>query len=56
MTLRLGPTGLMLGDALTKDKTDAADLLRVCVRASAYQHADESSTLQRLEKSVKPDL
>ena len=28
----------MLGDALTKDKTDAADLLSACVRASAYQH------------------
>ena len=47
VTLRWGPTGLMLGDALTKDKAEAADLLRACVRASAYQLADESSTLQR---------
>ena len=47
VTLRWGPTGLMLGDALTKDIADAADLLRACVRASAYQLADESSTLQR---------
>ena len=37
----------MLGDALTKDKADAADLMRACVRASAYQLAEESSTLQR---------
>ena len=33
----------MLGDPLTKDKADAADLLGACVRASA----DESPTLQR---------
>ena len=46
VTLRWRPTGLMLGDALTKDKAEAADLLRACVRASA-QLADESSTLQR---------
>ena len=46
VTLRWGPTGLMLGDALTKYKAEAADLLRACVRASAYQLADESSTLQ----------
>ena len=37
----------MPGDALTKDKADAADLLRACARASACQLADESSTLQR---------
>ena len=37
----------MLGDALTEDKAEAADVLRACVRASAYQLADESSTLQR---------
>ena len=42
-----GPTGLMLGDALTKDKADAADLLRACVGASASLLADESSTLPR---------
>ena len=35
----------MLRETLTKDKAEAADLLR-CVRASAYQLADESS-LQR---------
>ena len=37
----------MLGDALTKGKAEAADLLRACVRASAHQLADASSTLQR---------
>ena len=37
----------MLGDALTKVKAGATDLLRACVRASVYQLADESSTLQR---------
>ena len=37
----------MLGDTLTKDKAEAADLLRACVRASADQLADQSSTLQR---------
>ena len=37
----------MLGDALTKDKADPADLLRASVRASAYQLVDESCTLQR---------
>ena len=47
VTLRWGPTILMLGDSLTKDRADAADLLRACVRASTYQLADESSTLQR---------
>ena len=47
VTLRREPTGLMLGDALTKDKADPADLLRACVRASASQLADESSTLPR---------
>ena len=47
VTLRWGPTGLMLGDALTKDKAEAADLLRAGVRASAYQLADESSMLER---------
>ena len=52
VTLRWGPTGLILGDALTKDKADAADLLRACVRASAYQLADESSTLQRARKGT----
>ena len=46
VTLRLGPTGLLLGDSLTKDKA-AADQLKACVRASAYQLQHESSTLQR---------
>ena len=32
---------------LTKDKAEAADMLRACVRAFAYQLADESSRLQR---------
>ena len=40
---------MMLGDALTKHKADDADLLRVCVRTSAHQFADESSTLPRAE-------
>ena len=47
MTLRWGPTGLMLGDALTIDKAEAADLLRACVRVSAQQLADDSSTSVR---------
>ena len=47
VTLRWGPTGLMLGDALTRDQAEPADSLRACVRASACQLADESSTLQR---------
>ena len=47
MTLRWGPTGLALGDALTQDKPEAADLLRARVRASAFQLTDESSTWQR---------
>ena len=34
-TLRWGPTELMLGDALTKDRAEAADVLRACMRASA---------------------
>ena len=55
MTLRWGPTGSMLGDALTKDKADAADLLRACVRASPYQRADESSTLQRAREEREFD-
>ena len=37
----------MLGGAQIKDKADAADLLRACARASVYQLAYESSTLQR---------
>ena len=41
--LRWGSTGLMLGDALTKDEADAADLLRAWVRARLH----ELSTLQR---------
>ena len=45
----LGTDGL--GDALIKDK--AADLLRACVRASAYQLADESSMLQRAREERK---
>ena len=47
MTLLWGPTGLILGDPLIKDKAYAADLLRACLCASAYQSADDSSTLQR---------
>ena len=37
----------MLVDALTKDEADTADLLRACVRSSACQLADESSTLRQ---------
>ena len=47
VTLRWGPTGVTLGDAATTDKAESADLFRACVRASAHQLADESSTLQR---------
>ena len=36
--------GVMLAETLTKDKAEDADLLRACVRASAYQLASESST------------
>ena len=54
VTLRCGPTELMLGDALTKDKAEAADLLRACVRASAYQLANESFTLQRAREEREP--
>ena len=32
---------------MTKDKAEAADMLRACVRAFAYQLVDESSRLQR---------
>ena len=48
-----GPTGLMLGDALPRDKADAGDLLRACLRASACQVADESSVVER---RMKPNL
>eukprot|EP00959_Pyramimonas_sp_CCMP1952_P174652 3650033-Pyramimonas_sp.AAC.1 len=44
--LRWGPTSLMLADALTKEKADAHDLLRACVRSGVYQLADESVTLE----------
>ena len=46
-------TRLMFGDALTNDRTDAADLLSACVRASEYQLADESSTLQRARQECE---
>ena len=39
VTLRWGPMGLMLGDALTRNEAEAADLLKACVRASACQLA-----------------
>ena len=45
VTLRCGPTGLMLGGGTDQRQAEAADLLRACVPASsAYQLAD---TLQR---------
>ena len=40
----------MLGDAWSKDKADAVDLLRACARSSACQLTDESSTLPRCRK------
>lgn len=48
-TLRWGPTSLMLGDALTKDWAEATDVSRACLRAGAYQLADESTTLERAQ-------
>eukprot|EP00959_Pyramimonas_sp_CCMP1952_P450631 9435217-Pyramimonas_sp.AAC.1 len=36
----------MLADALTKEKADAHDLLRACIRSGVYQLADESVTLE----------
>eukprot|EP00959_Pyramimonas_sp_CCMP1952_P433463 9077181-Pyramimonas_sp.AAC.1 len=45
-TLRWGPTSLMVADALAKEKAEAHDLLRVCVRSGVYQLADESSSLR----------
>ena len=47
VTLRWRPTGLLLGDALTKDTADDADLLRAYERASAHQLAAESSMSKR---------
>ena len=40
----------MLGDALTRDKAEAADQSRVCVRASVSTCTHESSTMQRAHK------
>ena len=45
----MGPMELMLGGALTKDRAEAADVLRARLRASAYQLADESVTLARAQ-------
>ena len=50
VTLRWRPTGLMLGNGLSKNKADAAVTLRACVRALALQMTDESSTLQRIDE------
>jgi hypothetical protein len=36
----------MLADALTKDKGDAADLLRAVIRSGKYQISDEEAVLQ----------
>eukprot|EP00959_Pyramimonas_sp_CCMP1952_P450639 9435363-Pyramimonas_sp.AAC.1 len=36
----------MLADALTKEKADAHDLLRACIRSGVHQLADESLTLE----------
>ena len=47
VTLRWGPTGLTHVDALTKDKAEAADLLKACVRAYHPR-------CNGLEKSMKP--
>ena len=53
VTLRWGLTVLTLLNALMIDKADDADLMRAW---SAYQIADESSTLQRVreEREAKP--
>lgn len=48
--LKWGATSLMLGDAWTKDRTEAADVLRACPRAGAYQLADESAMLVRAQE------
>jgi hypothetical protein len=44
--LRWGPTSLMLADALTKEKPEAHDLLRACIRSGVYQLADEPTVLE----------
>ena len=51
--LRWRPTELMLGDALTKDKADGAELLRACVRTPECQVSEESSTLIRAREERK---
>ena len=46
----------MLGDALTKDRAEAADLLRACVRARLRTNSLISHPrCNGFEKSVKPD-
>ena len=47
MTLRWGPTGLMLADALTKDRPEPADLLRSVLKHGMYQLADERGVLAK---------
>ena len=50
VTLRWGQTGLMLGDALTKDKADASDLLRAILRINKQT---SHPLCNGLEKSVR---
>ena len=53
VTLRWGPTRLMLGDALTKDKADAADLLRACAHISSQM---SNPRCKGLGRGVRPGL
>ena len=45
--LRWAPTDRQLGDVLTKDKAEPADLIRSVIKAGEYQLADEDTVLER---------
>jgi len=45
-TLRWIPTDRMIADALTKESPEAFDLIRACIRSSAYQVSPEARILE----------
>ena len=54
VTLRWEPAGLVLGDALTRDKAEAADQSRACEARVCFNSHMNHPRCNGLEKSVKP--
>ena len=55
LQVRWCPTELMVCDALTKDKTDPADLLRAILELGRYQLSSEAEVLS-MKKAVRDRL